>query len=148
MPVILLSARSLVEHQIEEVEKGADAYVTKPFHPEFLRATVHNLLESRRKLRECFSAGNILPQSTASPDDLFLRKSIELVEANLANTEYDIEAFCKGMGVSNTLLYTKLKAPPDSPVSGSPASPLRQIIGSTAHTPLAYGVVAVELNSL
>ena len=51
IPVILLTARALSQHQIEGYESGADAYLTKPFSAELLTARIDNLLQSRQRLK-------------------------------------------------------------------------------------------------
>ena len=38
IPVIMLTSQSSVENQIEGLDTGADAYITKPFHMELLMA--------------------------------------------------------------------------------------------------------------
>ncbi len=50
IPVILLTALGEVEHRIEGVSRGADAYLTKPFQPKELRSIVaaHLKREARR----------------------------------------------------------------------------------------------------
>jgi len=45
IPVILLTARSLDEHQVEGFKSGADAYITKPFSSGLLLARIDNLLK-------------------------------------------------------------------------------------------------------
>ena len=52
IPVILLTAKVSRENLIEGLEKGADDYLTKPFHPTELLLRIHNLLERQQKLRE------------------------------------------------------------------------------------------------
>ena len=47
IPVILLTARALSQHQIEGYQSGADAYITKPFSQELLLVRIDNLLHSR-----------------------------------------------------------------------------------------------------
>jgi len=56
IPVILLTARALSQHQIEGYESGADAYITKPFAPELLTARIANLLQSRQLLKVFWSS--------------------------------------------------------------------------------------------
>lgn len=56
IPVILLTARALSQHQVEGYESGADAYITKPFSAEVLLARIGNLLKSRRQLKNLFSS--------------------------------------------------------------------------------------------
>lgn len=112
IPVILLTARTIVEHQIEGVEMGADAYITKPFHPDFMKATIKNVLDIRRRLQQKFSSSthHLRHSAATTPDEVFIKKVLEKVEMNISNTHFDVESFCREMGISNTLLYNKLKA--------------------------------------
>lgn len=52
IPVILLTARASVESKITGLEAGADDYVTKPFHPDELKARIASLLRMRQIERE------------------------------------------------------------------------------------------------
>ena len=63
IPVILLTARALSQHQIEGYESGADAYITKPFSAELLLVRISNLLKSRIQLKNLFAT--VLPTATA-----------------------------------------------------------------------------------
>ena len=51
IPIILLTAKSKAEDQIEGLEIGADAYIVKPFNTELLRTTISNLIANRERLR-------------------------------------------------------------------------------------------------
>lgn len=55
IPVILLTARSTEEQQLEGLGSGADAYMTKPFCAQLLLARIDNLLKSRKQLRHLFN---------------------------------------------------------------------------------------------
>ena len=55
IPIILLTALSSPEKQLEGIESGADAYISKPFSIKFLLARAFRLIEQREKLREKFS---------------------------------------------------------------------------------------------
>jgi signal transduction histidine kinase/ligand-binding sensor domain-containing protein/DNA-binding response OmpR family regulator len=113
IPVILLSARTPVEYQIEGIETGADDYMTKPFNLQLLSSKVKNLLTTRMKLLEKYKSG-ISIQATGifpeSPDDKLLKKVIELVERNIADPELDVESIGNDIGLSRTQLYRKMKA--------------------------------------
>ncbi len=55
IPVVLLTARTAVEHNIEGLKIGADDYITKPFNTNLLISRCNNLVNSRRLLQEKFS---------------------------------------------------------------------------------------------
>jgi len=48
LPVLMLTAYPTVETAVASMKLGAVDYVTKPFHPDDLRATVRRILETRR----------------------------------------------------------------------------------------------------
>ena len=55
VPVILLTAKSGEEAQIQGYTHGADAYISKPYNPDLLKATVENLLNSRKCYQSFYS---------------------------------------------------------------------------------------------
>ncbi|OCX51813.1 hypothetical protein BEL04_17530 [Mucilaginibacter sp. PPCGB 2223] len=113
IPVILLTARTPVEYQVEGLTNGADDYLTKPFNLQLLSAKVKNMLDTRIKLREKYQNAigigtvDIFPES---PDEKLLKKVIGLVEKNIAGTELDVESIGRDIGLSRTQLYRKMKA--------------------------------------
>jgi two-component system, NtrC family, response regulator HydG len=52
LPVILLTAVASIELAVESMRKGAFDFLTKPFQPEVVRATVRRAVERTRLLRE------------------------------------------------------------------------------------------------
>jgi signal transduction histidine kinase/DNA-binding response OmpR family regulator len=112
IPIILLTARTMIEHKIEGIETGADDYIEKPFHFRFLEARITNLLKSREKLRECYRKELILEPAAvaaASEDEKFLIKIRKFIEAHLANPELDVKLLTRELGISRTMLFVKLK---------------------------------------
>ena len=55
IPVVLLTARTAIECNLEGLRIGADDYVTKPFNIDLLVSRCNNLINSRRILQEKFS---------------------------------------------------------------------------------------------
>lgn len=47
VPVLVLTAHAQEEYRLEADRRGADAFMTKPFEPEALRATIARLLAAR-----------------------------------------------------------------------------------------------------
>jgi DNA-binding response OmpR family regulator len=105
IPVILLTARALNHHQIEGFESGADAYITKPFSSELLLVRINNLLKSRMKLKDLFGH-----QETKTPEDPFLLKFRNYIEANLTDSDLNVETIGAELGLSRVQLYRKIKA--------------------------------------
>lgn len=54
IPVILLTAKTREEDNLEGLNTGADAYIMKPFNIEILQKTVENLINTRQQLRKVF----------------------------------------------------------------------------------------------
>ncbi|MBK1879705.1 response regulator [Pelagicoccus mobilis] len=113
IPVIILTARTADEHYIEGIETGADEYFSKPVRAELLIARIHNLLNSRQRLRDRFTEQVLVePQSVTvvSSDKLFLERAIKTLEDNMQTEGYDVEAFANDLKMSRVTLYRKLKA--------------------------------------
>ena len=51
IPVILVTAKTTTENQVEGLNSGADAYVTKPFTPKVLLAMINSQLTNREKTK-------------------------------------------------------------------------------------------------
>lgn len=113
IPVILLTARVSVEHEIEGLETGADDYIHKPFHPSLLHLKVQKIIESRELLRQKFFKGVSFiakEMTVTSADEKFLQKAMDYVKENLTVSDFSIEKMCSEIGVSRINLYRKLKA--------------------------------------
>lgn len=112
IPIILLTALSSKQHTIEGLSSGADDYITKPFDISILQTKIENLLSLRNSMRRKFAGELITPANVTvtSPEEVFLRKAVEVVEINIDDTELDIETFSKQMGVSRMQMYRKLSA--------------------------------------
>jgi signal transduction histidine kinase/DNA-binding response OmpR family regulator len=113
IPLILLTAKSSEQQQLQGFEKGADDYITKPFNFQILEAKIANIINLRKNLRLLFKNKlQIEPHeiTVTSLDEQFMRKALELVEKNIAITDYTVETMSRDMGMSRTLLYKKILA--------------------------------------
>ena len=113
IPVVLVTAKVAVESQVQGLDKGADAYVSKPFQPAYLLALVKSLLENREKLRRQLGSAttteNIPPEALSPRDAAFMRDLYALMEKELANTDLEIVKVCEMMKISRTKFYYKVK---------------------------------------
>lgn len=113
IPVILLTAKTQITSKLEGMGIGADAYVTKPFNSQLLKATAENLIENRRKLQQRFAQEVVLmPKdiSISSADEQFLERLQKVLDKNITDSDFSIENFGSEMGVSRMQLHRKLKA--------------------------------------
>lgn len=113
IPVVLLTARTAIEHNIEGLRIGADDYITKPFNINILISRCNNLVNSRMLLQEKFSHQ---PQAFAQMlatnpmDKEMLDRAMDIIERHLDDTEFNVNTFAREMGMARTNLFTKLKA--------------------------------------
>jgi signal transduction histidine kinase/AraC-like DNA-binding protein/streptogramin lyase len=115
IPVILLTARSSVMYEINGLQTGADDYITKPFNPIIVKTRIHNILENRKKLREhYFNRVRFEPETLEvneeNLDAVFIDKAIKLVNDNLQNEDFGIEAMVEQLFMSQSTLYRKIKS--------------------------------------
>ncbi|TDN38099.1 hypothetical protein A8B98_00425 [Hymenobacter sp. UV11] len=114
IPVVLLTARSAPEQQVEGVQAGADLYLTKPFNPTFLLESLRTLLGNRQRQREHFRRELSTDTATVPPqqrvDQKFLADLTAIVEANLARPELSVDDVASSLGLSRVQLYRKVKA--------------------------------------
>ena len=113
IPVILLTARTSVENEIEGLETGADVYIHKPFHTSILRLNVERIIESRETMKHKFSPEMSFvakEMTVTSADEKFLQRAMDYVKENMADADLNVEKMCADMGINRVQLYRKLKA--------------------------------------
>lgn len=116
IPVILLTARSSVENQIDGLKYGADFYITKPFQISYVLALVENLLKQRKEQFE-FLLGHDKKLVSLNPDKIiitskdetFLKHVIRIVEEGMGDCDFNIESVAESVGIGRTTFYKKLK---------------------------------------
>lgn len=113
IPVILLTAKSMVMHVKEGYEFGADDYIIKPFNMDVLVIRIRNILSTRKKLKALYGKRENTDDITiknSSSDDRFTYKFFSIIEENASNAELDIQFICDKVGMSRANMYRKLKA--------------------------------------
>lgn len=116
IPVILLTALTDERQRIFGITGGADDYIQKPFHTDYVKIKIIHLLQERQKLRERLLEklrdNKLLlsePEKEESIDDAFLRKFAEQIEAVYADPEYNVEKLSETLGLSRGHLHRKIK---------------------------------------
>lgn len=124
IPIIMLTAKADMESKMEGLEKGADAYLEKPFNRDELLLRIKKLLELRKKLQQYYLKNAGLDKDTATETealqevpvienkagDEFLKRVREAIETHLADTGFTVEQLCKMVFMSHSQLHRKLDA--------------------------------------
>ncbi|MEO5893615.1 MAG: substrate-binding domain-containing protein [Ferruginibacter sp.] len=113
IPIILLTAKTEINQQIEGMKNMADAYLTKPFNVQFLKETIRSVLKNRQILREHYTSEintDNAPQNPNKLDRRFINEFTSIVETNLPNEKFSVDDMCRQMNISRVQLYRKVKA--------------------------------------
>ena len=113
IPVVLMTAKSMVVHIKEGFSVGADDYIVKPFSMDVLICRINSLLESREKLKKLYGkkfSPEAMGIEIVSGDDRFTQSFFEIIEKNISNPELGVDLLSQELGLSRANLYRKLKA--------------------------------------
>jgi DNA-binding response OmpR family regulator len=112
IPVIILTAKTGIENQIEGINAGADAYIAKPFDNTYLESVVENLLHQRENLRKRFSLESSDFEFTGenSAGGKFINKATQIIEQNLSNPDFSIEELGHELNMSRSQLFRKFRS--------------------------------------
>lgn len=111
--VILLTAHNLQNYEVSGYRVGADAYVAKPFSLEVLFSRIDNLVARQNKIHKNSQPIKEIPISEVAvekSEDLFLVKSTETIETEIADPRFDVLQLCRKIGVSRSQLYRRILA--------------------------------------
>ncbi|NTD99273.1 response regulator [Agrobacterium tumefaciens] len=113
LPVVLLTAKTNTEAEIQGLESGADAYISKPFKWKQLSLIIKNLLELQSNLKQRFAQNPLEGTeilNTGNRDKKFLEKITQIIEARIADPQLSVEDLGREVGLSRSSLYKKIKA--------------------------------------
>lgn len=114
IPVVLLTAKTTIDDQVEGIESGADLYLMKPFHSTVLNANIKQLIEQRQKLANKFRSevctDLAIEDSLSKVDQKLLKEITAIIEKELTNPELNVQLLCDQVGFNHQQLYRKLKA--------------------------------------
>jgi len=114
LPVIMLTSKAAVEHKLEGLKSGADAYIAKPFNMEELHIQIDNLIDNVRRLKGKFSGAVSQEQRVENievkgNDDALMERIMRSVNANLSKPDFNVDALADDVGISRAQLHRKMK---------------------------------------
>jgi signal transduction histidine kinase/ligand-binding sensor domain-containing protein/DNA-binding response OmpR family regulator len=124
IPIVVLTAKTDLDTQVETLKTGADDFITKPFSSTYLRARIDNILMQRRRLQEIFLANlpvyqsenkktveiNPVAPKIDSFDDKLLAKLMQVMEENMDNSEFTVDDLVAGIGIGRSVFFKKIKS--------------------------------------
>jgi DNA-binding response OmpR family regulator len=113
IPIILVTAKATVENQVQGLNTGADAYVTKPFDPSYLIALINSQLKNRKTIQSLLASNtktDKIEENVLAPhDNAFMTNLYDLMEKELSNSELNVNRITEVLKVSRTKFYYKVK---------------------------------------
>ncbi len=113
IPIVMLTAKADQDSKLEGYQRGADAFLAKPFDQEELRVRLAKLWEIRQRLQSRYQSQVDFPATedpTEIAEDAFLVKVRSVILAHVDETDYRRDALCEDLGLSKSNLNRKLKA--------------------------------------
>ena len=111
VPIMVLSAMADEASRLKVFEKGADAFLAKPFNKTELALRLDKMAANRRRLQESFKNDRKqFRESVRTSENDFLNKIESFVLQKEYNTDYGIEDLCSDMAMGRTQLHNKIKA--------------------------------------
>jgi signal transduction histidine kinase/ligand-binding sensor domain-containing protein/DNA-binding response OmpR family regulator len=111
--VILLTALAGEQQQLMALETGPNDYITKPFNFEILFSKIKNLVEYQQVVKETYQKQlDVSPSDIENdlPEDDFIKKVLEIIENNMASSEFSVDNLRQELLLSRTSMYKKVLA--------------------------------------
>lgn len=112
IPIILLTAKSDKETELESIQLHVDTFIAKPFEPDILLLRVEQLLSSKQT-HEAKARMEVLATPKAieavSYDEKFLANVTRLIEEHISDSELNVNTLCDWAATNNKQMYRKLK---------------------------------------
>ena len=114
IPVVMLTSKADVANRLEGLERGADAFLAKPFDLEELHMVIENLIQSRQRLKGKYSGAQQQVDKLEQPevkgnDELLMERIMKAVNKNLSNSDFNVDMLTQEVGISRAQLHRKMK---------------------------------------
>jgi DNA-binding response OmpR family regulator len=114
VPVIMLTSMADVANRLQGLERGADAFLAKPFNMEELHKNIDNLIAGRQRLKGKYSGAQLQSDRVEVPeikgnDELLMERIMKAVNKNLSNSDFNVDMLTQEVGISRAQLHRKMK---------------------------------------
>jgi signal transduction histidine kinase/ligand-binding sensor domain-containing protein/DNA-binding response OmpR family regulator len=111
IPLLMLSAKTMVQDKLEGIDCGADMYLSKPFDMDILKSSLIQLISSRQIMFNKFYSGitKNTKEKTTTLDNDFIQKTLSFINQNINESELSVEVLASKVFLSRSQLYRKIK---------------------------------------
>ena len=115
VPVIMLTSKADVANRLEGLERGADAFLAKPFDMEELHMVIENLVQSRLRLKGKYSgaqqaqADKVDQPEVKGNDEVLMERIMKVINKNISDSDFNVERLTQEVGISRVQLHRKMK---------------------------------------
>ena len=114
IPVVMLTSKADVANRLEGLERGADAFLAKPFDMEELHMVIDNLIHNRQRLKGKYSGAQQQADKVEQPevkgnDEQLMERIMRAVNKNLGNSDFNVDMLTQEVGISRAQLHRKMK---------------------------------------
>jgi len=122
IPVIMLTSKSDVANRLEGLEKGADAFLAKPFDMEELHVVINNLINKNLRLKGKYSGSqnpteSLVELKVKGNDEVLMERIINVINNHLDDSDFNVDVLTKEVGISRAQLHRKMKEMTGLPIS-------------------------------
>ncbi|WP_298735029.1 hybrid sensor histidine kinase/response regulator transcription factor [uncultured Chitinophaga sp.] len=108
IPVILLTAMSGEQEQLQGLEAGAVDYMVKPFNFEIMLSRVRNILNRQAPVKLVVGSSSVAGDRPVSADEKFLQRALEIVEKQLSNADFSVEELSRELCMNRVSVYRRI----------------------------------------
>lgn len=121
IPVVMLTSKSDVANRLIGLEKGADAFLAKPFDMDELHVVINNLINKNLRLRGKYSGNlqqdKVVETKVKGNDEALMERIVKVVNDHLSDSEFNVETLTHEVGISRAQLHRKMKEMTGLPIS-------------------------------
>ena len=112
IPLLMLTAKTTIDNRKEGIEKGADAYMVKPFDMGLLKLRLSQLITSRQLIfNKYFNViSDLDTTNTTSMDKEFIEKVLSYINESIGDPNLNVESLASQLNLSRSQFYRKIKA--------------------------------------
>lgn len=113
LPVIMLTSKAEIEHKLEGLKNGTDAYIAKHFSMDELHIQIDNLIDNVRRLRGKFIGAlkqeeRVENIEIKGNNETLMDRIMQSINANMSSPEYNVDTLDSDVGLSRAQLHRKM----------------------------------------